>query len=99
MALMLDDDGFTFLDATPDADGFWATDDSISFDHGVVYGFATCGDPLADGFVYDPQLVEVKAAIEPPPTTTTTTTTPNTPTSPVAPPPAVAVAAVPKYAG
>ena len=99
-ARLLDDDSFSLQDVTPDSDGFWAIDDAVSFDHGIVDGFATCGDPLADGFVYDPQIVEIEVAVEPPPTTTTTTTTTTPPsTPPVAPPPAVAVAAVPTYAG
>lgn len=97
MARLLDDDDLSFRDVTPDADGVWTTDDAVSFDHGLVYGFAMCGDALGDGFVYDPQIVEVQAAIEPPATTTTTVTT--TTTLPVTPPPAIAVPGIPNYAG
>lgn len=93
---VLDENDVTSRDVTPDADGTWTIDDSVSFDHGLVEAAAVCGDPLGDGFVYDPQLVEVRAAVEAP--TTTTPITP-TPTVPGSPPAATAVPGVPNYAG
>ena len=47
---------------TPDGDGSWALADTVGFDVGVVRGYALCGDPLGDGFFYDPQIVAVQAA-------------------------------------
>ncbi|WP_426573351.1 hypothetical protein [Aquihabitans sp. McL0605] len=78
---------------TPDADGAWSTGRPVGFDHGIVWGFATCGDPLADGFFYDPQIVTIDVP-EPPVETTTTTTTTAPP-----PAPANAVPGTPTYAG
>lgn len=76
------------------ADGSWAVTDEVTMDRAIVDGQAACGDPLADGFLYDPQIVEVEAAVAPPTTTTTTTAPP-----PAAPAPANAVPGRPSYAG
>lgn len=65
---------------TPDAAGDWSRSEDVDFDDGIVEGYAWCGDPLADGFLYDPQVAGVDAAVE----TTTTTTTTTTPPSPPA---------------
>jgi hypothetical protein len=85
------DEGFVEFAAATGADGSWSTSDSVGFDEGVVAGIAICGDPLGDGYFYDPQGVGIEV-IEVPPTVPTTV--------PVAPaPPANAVAGTPDYAG
>ena len=78
---------------TPKADGSWSSTDDTAYDHALVGGFAVCGDPLADGFIYDDQAVEVQ--VEPVDTTTSTAV----PTTAPAPAPANAVAGTPTYAG
>jgi hypothetical protein len=88
----LADDEYLETDVTP-VDGNWTVSDSVAFDQGFVEGYAVCGDPLADGFIYDPQVAAVSVT-EAPPTSTTTTTT----TAPASKP-ATAVAGTPKYAG
>ena len=75
------------------ADGSWAVGDTVGFDQGLAAGLAYCGDPLGDGYFYDPQGVEVDVVAD---TTTTPVTVP--PTTPPAPP-ANAVAGTPTYAG
>ena len=79
------------LTAVPDADGAWSAEGAATFDEGVVFGIASCGDPFADGFAYDVQVAKVH--VEAP----TTTTQPTTTTT--APPPANAVSGTPSYAG
>jgi hypothetical protein len=86
-------DGYSEFEGTPGADGSWQVTENAGFDEGIVIGIAFCGDPMADGYFYDPQGVEV-AVVEAPPTTSTTTTT----TAPKATP-ANAVAGTPDYAG
>lgn len=80
--------------ATPDADGAWSIPDTAPFDKGIVWGYGACGDPLADGYYYDPQIAQVDVA--PPVTTTTTSTTTTT-----APPSGAAtpIPGTPSYAG
>ena len=60
-------DGYLDEVVTPDASGAWALADTVGFDVGVVYGYALCGDPLGDGWFYDPQIVAVQSAQEPAP--------------------------------
>ena len=79
----------------PDAQGAWTAGDDVAFDDGIVEGAAVCGDPLADGFVYDSQVAAV--SVTPPPATTTSTTTTTTTAPPSAP--ANAVPGTPSYAG
>lgn len=87
----LSDEGFVEFAAATAADGSWSTSDSVGFDEGIVAGIAICGDPLADGFFYDPQGVGIEV-VEVPPTVP--------PTVPVTPaPPANAVTGTPDYAG
>ncbi|MFN8018694.1 MAG: hypothetical protein U0P45_11285 [Acidimicrobiales bacterium] len=76
----------------PGADGSWSTSATATFDEGVVYGLASCGDTFAEGFTYDPQVaaVHVKA---------TTTTTEATTTTTASAPPANAVSGTPTFAG
>lgn len=89
---ILDGDGAE-LQLTPDADGSWAHTDDVAYDHALVGGFSVCGDPLADGFIYNDQAVEVEVQQD------TTTTAPVTTTTAPAPVPANAVAGTPTYAG
>ncbi len=86
------DDGYSEFATQPGADGAWSAGDTVGFDQGLAVGIAYCGDPLGDGYFYDPQGVEVDVED----TTTTTVTVP--PTTPPAPP-ANAVAGRPTYAG
>ena len=67
--------------------------DPIDFDNGLVEGYAWCGDPLTDGFIYDSQgaVVAVEAVPETVPSTV--------PTTVPAPQPANAVSGTPTYAG
>lgn len=90
-ARALDDEGFSEFAATPGADGSWQATDTVGFDEGIVIALAVCGDPLADGYAYDPQGVETTAPVAPP-TVPTTVPTP-------APAPANAVSGTPTYAG
>lgn len=91
-ARALSDDEYLEAVVTPDVDGAWGISDDVAFDSGIVESYSWCGDPLGDGFLYDPQgaVVDVSAPV----TTTTTTTT----TAP-APTPANAVQGTPTYAG
>jgi hypothetical protein len=82
-ARVLDGSAAEGTTVSPAADGSWSAADGVSFDQGWVEGYAVCGDPFADGFVYDPQAAEVKAAALTVETTTSTTTT--TTTVPAAP--------------
>ena len=91
-ARALSDEDFTDFGVSPDADGAWGFSDATSFDQGLVIGFATCGDPFADGYVYDPQGVSVEVVAAPP------VVPPTTPVAPPAPP-ANAVSGTPTYAG
>ncbi len=93
----LADVGSIEFSADPDAEGGWSVSDTAGFDEGLVEGFAVCGDPFADGFVYDPQITVVDAEPVTPPTTPPTT--PATTTPPAASTPASAVRARPTYAG
>lgn len=85
-----DSDGFSGGEVAPAADGTWSFADEVTFDVGVVEGYASCGDPFADGFVYDPQVAPISVTAQE--TTTTTTST-------VPSPPATAVPGTPTYAG
>ena len=89
------DDAYVEGQTTPNASGDWSTSDSVGFDQGYVEGYSWCGDPLGDGFLYDPQaaIVDVDDT-----TTTVPPTTPPTTTVPV-PAPATAVPGTPTYAG
>ena len=78
---------------TPAADGSWSHQDDVAFDRALVFGYAYCGDPLADGFIYDAQATAVR--VEP---VDTTTSVPGT-TPPPSPAPADAVTGTPTYAG
>lgn len=89
----LGDDGYLETTVTPVA-GAWTTSDDVAHDRGLVSGYATCGDPLADGFLYDPQVAKV-AIQAPAPTTPPTVPTPAAP----APAPARAITGRPTYAG
>ena len=88
----LADEGFSEFAADPGTDGNWAAGDTVGFDDGVAIGIAYCGDPLADGYFYDPQGVVV--AVEAPPVTV-----PTVPTTVAPAPPANAVPGTPTYAG
>lgn len=88
----LADEGFLATTVTPDGSGAWALSDDAGFPIGVVEGYAFCGDPLEEGFLYDPQVAAVQVTPPAPTTTTTTTTTPPSP-------PANAVSGTPTYAG
>jgi hypothetical protein len=85
------DGGYVDFTATTGADGAWQATDAAGFDTGIVIAMATSGDPFADGYVYDPQGVDI-SVIEP--HTTTTVTVPVT-----TPAPANAVPGTPTYAG
>lgn len=89
----LADEDYLSAVVTPEADGAWSVSDDVSFDNGVVEGYAWCGDPLADGFIYDPR-ADVVSVTEVPPTVPTTV-----PTTVPAPVPADAVSGTPTYAG
>lgn len=56
----LTDDGFVDTSVSPDANGDWTFTDTAGFTNGVVEGSATCGDPFAEGFAYDSQIVRVQ---------------------------------------
>ncbi len=90
----LADDEYVEAVVTPGGDGAWSFTDTAGFDQGVVFGYAVCGDPLADGFLYDVQAADVDVAAAVPPTTTPGTT----PVAPVASP-ATAVRGTPTYTG
>jgi len=79
------------FDARPAADGTWQVGDDAGFREGVVIATALCGDPMADGFIYDPQGVTIEV-VEP--TTTVPVTVPVT-----VPAPANAIPGTPTYAG
>jgi len=87
------DEAGTDLVITPAADGTWSVTDEVDFDRGFVGSFTACGDPLADGFVYDAQAAAVDVAVVEP------TTPPTVPPTTPAPAPADAVAGSPTYAG
>lgn len=89
----LADDGFLEATGDTDAGGGWSITESAGFERGIVEAQATCGDPFADGFVYDDQIVEVDAATAEPPTSAPTTTLPAGPvaTNPVPTTPGVVV--------
>lgn len=87
-----DTDGYLEAETTP-VDGNWSVAADVAFDRGFVEGYAICGDPLADGFLYDPRAAAV--SVTAPPTTTSTTTSTTAP----APAPAPAIAGTPTYAG
>jgi hypothetical protein len=91
----LADDEFAEGQVTPDGTGAWSVSDQAGFDQGYVEGYSWCGDPLADGFLYDPQAAIV--AVDP----VTPTVPPTVPvtTPPPAPAPANAVPGSPTYAG
>lgn len=86
------DEGFSEFATDPAADGTWQARDEVGFDEGLAVGVAYCGDPLADGYFYDPQGTEV--LVEEGPTTVVTV-----PTTVAPAPPANAVAGTPTYAG
>ncbi|MGN6693277.1 MAG: hypothetical protein ACTHN0_03795 [Aquihabitans sp.] len=88
----LSDEGVAEFTTSPAADGSWQVTDSVGFDGGVVLAQAVCGDPLGDGYVYDPRGIETTP---PAPPATVPTTVPVT----VPAPPANAVAGTPTYAG
>jgi hypothetical protein len=88
---VVDDGDYVDFTATVAADGAWQATDAAGFDTGIVVAMAMSGDPFADGYVYDPQGVNI-AVIEP--TTTTTVAVPVT-----TPTPANAVPGTPTYAG
>lgn len=77
--------------ATVAGDGAWQATDSAGFNTGIVIAGGAAGDPFADGWVYDPQGVDI-AVVEP--TTTVPVTVPVT-----VPIPATAVPGTPTYAG
>ncbi|QXC61098.1 hypothetical protein KSP35_22755 [Aquihabitans sp. G128] len=84
--------------AVPAADGSWSASWDTGIHEGAVLAYATCGDPVGDGFSYD----VVEGTIEPAEATTPTTVVPapTTPaTAPAAPAPATAVPGRPTYAG
>ena len=85
-SLSLAADGFGQGAATPDPTGAWSLTDVVGFDDGYADAYATCGDPFAEGFRYDPQVVIVKSlpVDPPPPTTTPATTVPVVPSPPAA---------------
>jgi hypothetical protein len=87
-----DPDGYLEAETTP-VDGNWSVAADVAFNRGFVEGYAVCGDPLADGFIYDPQAAEVSA------TETTSTTSSTTSTTAPTPAPAPAIAGTPTYAG
>jgi hypothetical protein len=84
----------TEFSAIPDPSGQWSIEESPEFDAGYVMGWATCGDPLGDGFYYDGQGVDFDLADDP-----TTTVPPTVPPTVPAPVPANAVSGTPTYAG
>lgn len=92
--------GLSYGTTTPDPTGAWSLTDVVGFDDGYADADATCGDPFAEGFQYDPQVVIVKSLpVDPPPPTTTPATTPAT-TVPVVPsPPAAAIPGNATFAG
>lgn len=83
----------TEFSVTPDGAGAWSLADSAEFDEGFVLGFARCGDPLGDGYYYDPQAVDIDVVPEPPvvPSTVPATVPPAAPAN--------AVKGTPTYAG
>jgi hypothetical protein len=83
----------TDFSVTPDGSGAWSFSDTAEFDTGFVFGFATCGDPLEDGYIYDPQAVDVDVPPAPPVVSSTVPAT-----VPKASP-ANAVKGTPTYAG
>lgn len=89
----LSDEDFVEGTTAPDAEGEWSVSDDVGFDNGLVEGYAWCGDPLTDGFIYDSQgaVVAVEAVPETVPSTV--------PTTVPAPQPANAVSGTPTYAG
>jgi hypothetical protein len=91
----LADDEFAEGQVTPDGAGAWSASDEAGFDQGYVEGYSWCGDPLADGFLYDPQaaIVSVDPVVPTVPPTVPVTTTPP------AAAPADAVSGTPTYAG
>ncbi len=93
----LAEDAYLEFTAAPSADGSWSVSDTAGFADGIVEGYSLCGDPFADGFLYDPQIVIVAAEPVTPPTTPPTTPPPTSPPTP--PAPATAVRARPTYAG
>lgn len=58
----------------PAADGSWSGTAAVPSDSVAVVGYAACGDPLAEGFVYAAQVVNLLAATAAaqPPTTGST---------------------------
>lgn len=91
----LADEEYVEGEVTPNASGQWSVSDEVGFDQGYVEGYAWCGDPLADGFIYDPQA----AIVDVDPTSTTVPSTVPVTTPPPAPVPADAVPGTPTYAG
>lgn len=88
-----DDGDFVSRTATPDGAGAWSIEDEAAFDRGFVAAFTICGDPLADGFVYDVQAAVVDVTPRPVPP-------PVAPTTPIlSPPPADAVRGRPNFTG
>ncbi len=88
----LADDEYVEATATPSDDGAWTFSDDVGFDNGVVEGYAWCGDPLAEGFLYDPQAAAVSV-------TEVVPTVPALVPPTVPAPPANAVPGTPTYAG
>lgn len=89
---LVGDGDYVDFNATIDGNGAWQATDTAGFDTGIVIAMAISGDPLADGFLYDPQGVDI-AVVEP------TTTVPFVPVPAPAPLPANAVPGTPTYAG
>lgn len=87
---LIDTDSVDAL-ATPAADGSWSLTDQVAYDRALIGAYAACGDPLGDGFIYDPQAAVLALAEVVPPT-------PTVPPTP-APVPANAVSGTPTYAG
>jgi len=69
-----DPDGFLVAQLQPAADGSWSGTAAVPSDSVAVVGYAACGDPLAEGFVYAAQVVNLLAATAAaqPPTTGST---------------------------
>lgn len=86
------DEGFDEFAATVAEDGSWQASDTVGFDEGIVIAQSLCGDPLGDGYAYDPQGIETSAPA--PPTTVPQLVPPTVPA-----PPANAVPGTPTYAG
>lgn len=95
-------DDFFNGSVVPDGEGAWSYADSVVFDRGTVEAYAVSGDPYADGFVYDPQVLAIDARTTSRPVLPPGPDDPTNPSSPATPNaarPANAVPGRPDYAG